>query len=85
MISALSKSSYWSSTALFVVDDDSQDGPDHVDGHRNVLLVAMPYARQVSANGCYGRYVGYVGHTHNDQAGVLRTIELMLGLPALSS
>lgn len=82
VILAPSKSSYWSSTALSVVEDDSQDGPDHVDGHRNVLLVAMPYARQVRANGCYG---GYVGHTHNDQAGVLLTIELMLGLPALSS
>jgi len=82
VISALSKSSYWSSTAVFVVEDDSQDGPDHVDGHRNILLVASPYARQTSANGCYG---GYVGHVHNDQAGVLRTIELILGLPALSS
>ena len=82
VISALSKSAYWSSTAVFVVEDDSQDGPDHVDGHRNVLLVASPYTRQQSANGCYG---GYVGHVHNDQAGVLRTIELMLGLPALSS
>jgi len=78
VISALSKSSYWPNTAVFVVEDDSQDGPDHVDGHRNVLLVASPYARQVSANGCYG---GYVGHVHNDQAGVLRTIELMLGCP----
>ncbi len=82
VISALSKSSAWSSTAVFVVEDDSQDGPDHVDGHRNILLVASPYARQTSANSCY---TGYVGHVHNDQAGVLRTIELMLGLPSLSS
>ena len=82
VISALSKSAYWSRTAVFVVEDDSQDGPDHVDGHRNVLLVASPYTRQESGNGCYS---GYVGHVHNDQAGVLRTIELMLGLPALSS
>ena len=82
VISALSKASTWSSTAVFVVEDDSQDGPDHVDGHRNILLVASPYARQSSANGCYP---GYVGHVHNDQAGVLRTIELMLGLPSLSS
>ena len=82
VISALSKSSYWPNTAVFVVEDDSQDGPDHVDGHRNVLLVASPYARQRSANDCYG---GYISHTHQDQAGVLRTIELMLGLPALST
>lgn len=82
VISALSKSSYWDSTAVFVVEDDSQDAPDHVDGHRNILLVASPYARQRSANGCYP---GYISHVRSDQAGVLRTIELILGLPALSS
>jgi len=82
VISALSKSSYWNSTAVFVVEDDNQDAPDHVDGHRNILLVASPYARQASANSCYP---GYVSHVHSDQAGVLRTIELILGLPALSS
>jgi len=82
VISAVSKSKYWDSTAVFVVEDDSQDGPDHVDGHRNILLVASPYARQTSANSCYP---GYVSHVHTDQSSVLRTIELMLGLPALSS
>jgi DNA-binding beta-propeller fold protein YncE len=82
IISALSHSSYWSSTAVFVVEDDSQDGVDHVDGHRNVLLVASPYTKHVSANRKYG---GYIGHQHYDQASVIRTMELMLGLPALSS
>jgi DNA-binding beta-propeller fold protein YncE len=82
IISALSHSSYWSSTAVFVVEDDSQDGVDHVDGHRNVLLVASPYTKHVSANGQYG---GYIGHERYDQASVIRTMELILGLPALSS
>lgn len=82
IISALSHSSYWSSTAVFVVEDDSQDGIDHVDGHRNVLLVASPYTKHVSANGKYG---GYIGHERYDQASVIRTMELILGLPALSS
>jgi hypothetical protein len=82
IISALSHSSYWSSTAVFVVEDDSQDGIDHVDGHRNVLLVASPYTKHVSANGRYG---GYIGHQRYDQASVVRTMELILGLPALSS
>ena len=82
IISALSHSSYWSSTAVFVVEDDSQDGVDHVDGHRNVLLVASPYTKHVSANGEFG---GYIGHQHYDQASVIRTMELLLGLPALSS
>ncbi len=82
IISALSHSSFWSSTAVFVVEDDSQDGVDHVDGHRNVLLVASPYTRHVSANGRFG---GYIGHQRYDQASVIRTMELILGLPALSS
>jgi hypothetical protein len=82
IITALSHSSYWSSTAVFVVEDDSQDGVDHVDGHRNVLLVASPYTKHVSANGVYG---GYIGHQRYDQASVIRTMELILGLPALSS
>src|SRR5207302_9510795 len=72
----------WSSTDVFVVEDDSQDGVDHVDGHRNVLLVASPYTRHVSANGESG---GYIGHQCYDQASVIRTMELILGLPALSS
>jgi DNA-binding beta-propeller fold protein YncE len=82
IISALSHSSYWSSTAVFVTEDDSQDGVDHVDGHRNVLLVASPYTKHVSAN---GKYSGYIGHQRYDQASVIRTMELILGLPALSS
>ncbi|MBO0729127.1 MAG: bifunctional YncE family protein/alkaline phosphatase family protein [Acidimicrobiaceae bacterium] len=82
ILSALSHSSYWSSTAVFVVEDDSQDGVDHVDGHRNILLVASPYTKHVSANGEYG---GYIGHQRYDQASVIRTMELILGLPALSS
>jgi hypothetical protein len=82
IIAALSHSTYWSSTAVFVVEDDSQDGVDHVDGHRNVLLVASPYTKHVSANSEYG---GYIGHQRYDQASVIRTMELILGLPALSS
>ena len=82
ILTALSRSTYWSSTAVFVVEDDSQDGVDHVDGHRNVLLVASPYVKHESAS---GQYSGYVGHHRYDQASVIRTMELILGLPALSS
>jgi DNA-binding beta-propeller fold protein YncE len=82
ILAALSHSAYWPSTAVFVVEDDSQDGVDHVDGHRNVLLVAGPYTKHQSANGLYG---GYIGHHRYDQASVIRTMEMILGLPALSS
>ena len=82
IIAALSRSKYWSSTAVFVTEDDSQDGLDSVDGHRNVLLVASPYAKQKSADGCLP---GYIGHVHYDQAGVLRTMELALGVTPMSA
>jgi YVTN family beta-propeller protein len=82
IVSGLSTSTYWDSTAVFVVEDDSQDGFDHVDGHRNVLLVASPWSRQVSGDGCAP---GYIGHAHYDQASVLRTMELILGLPPMST
>jgi YVTN family beta-propeller protein len=44
IVDAVSHSRYWKSTALFVLEDDAQDGPDHVDSHRSVLLVISPYA-----------------------------------------
>ncbi|GAC1441188.1 MAG: hypothetical protein NVSMB55_08250 [Mycobacteriales bacterium] len=82
LLAALSRSKYWSSTAVVVTEDDSQDGIDSVDGHRNVLLVASPYAKQRSADSCLG---GYIGHVHYDQASVLRSVELMLGVPPISA
>ena len=58
---------------MFVVEDDAQSGPDHVDSHRSVLLVASPFAKR-----------GVVDHTFYTTSGVLRTIELILGLPPMS-
>jgi hypothetical protein len=55
------------------VEDDAQNGPDHVDAHRSVLLVASPFARR-----------GVVDRTLYTTCGVVRTIELILGLPPLS-
>ncbi len=81
IIAGLSRSKYWKNTAVFVMEDDSQDGLDHVDGHRNMLYVISPYARHVGPDG----RPGYVGHLRYDQAGVLKTIETILGLPYLST
>ena len=80
LISGLSRSSDWSSTAVFVMEDDSQDGLDHQDGHRNVLFVLSPYAKHSGTDG----KPGYVGHRHYSQASVVKTIELILGAPFLS-
>jgi len=70
---ALSHSKFWKETAIFVLEDDAQNGPDHVDAHRSILLVASPYTRR-----------GHVDHNMYDTASVLRTIELILGLPPMS-
>lgn len=70
----LSHTPQWKSTAVFVVEDDSQDGLDHRDGHRNILLVASPYAKE-----------GALSSLHVSQASVLHTIELILGLEPMSS
>src|SRR5215210_5667464 len=73
VVEAISKSRFWKESAIFVVEDDAQNGPDHVDAHRSVVLVASPYARR-----------GAVDSTLYTTAGVLRTIELILGLPPMS-
>src|SRR5204863_4379287 len=46
IVSALSKSRYWRDTVIFVVEDDAQDGPDHVDSHRSVMFVLSAYNRK---------------------------------------
>jgi hypothetical protein len=73
VVEALSKSQFWKSMAIFVVEDDAQNGVDHVDGHRTVALVASPYARR-----------GHIDSTFYSQQSIVKTIGLMLGLPALS-
>ena len=73
LVEGLSHSRFWSSMAILVVEDDVQDAVDHIDGHRTVALVASPYARR-----------GIVDSTFYSQPSMVRTIELMLGLPALS-
>src|SRR5436309_2542594 len=73
IVERLSQSPAWSSLAVFVLEDDAQNGPDHVDAHRSVLLVASPYARRDA-----------VDSTFYTTASVLRTIEGILGLPPLS-
>jgi YVTN family beta-propeller protein len=81
IVQAISHSAYWKDTAIFVMEDDSQDGLDHVDGHRNVLYVISPWTRHSGPDG----KPGYVSHVHYSQASVLATIEDLTGLPHLST
>ena len=69
----LSKSPIWNETAIFIVEDDSQNGPDHVDAHRSTAYVAGGFVRN-----------SFVDHTPYSTTSVLRTIELILGLPPMS-
>jgi len=73
VVQAISTSSIWNQSAVFVVEDDAQSGPDHVDSHRSVLLLASPFAKR-----------GFVDHTLYTTSGVLRTIELILGIAPMS-
>jgi YVTN family beta-propeller protein len=73
IIDALSHSRFWRSTVVFVVEDDSQDGPDHVDSHRSVMLAISPWSR------------GGVWHRFVNTTDVLATIEEILGLTPMSS
>jgi hypothetical protein len=69
LVEGVSKSKFWPQTAIFIVEDDAQDGADHVDSHRSPAFVISPYARR-----------GFVDPTFYSTPSVLRTIELILGL-----
>ena len=73
VVEAISKSKFWKETAIFVVEDDAQNGPDHVDAHRAVALVISPYTKRK-----------HVDSTMYSTAGMLRTMELILGLKPMS-
>jgi YVTN family beta-propeller protein len=73
IVEAVSRSRFWKETCILVVEDDPQDGFDHVDGHRTVALAISPYTRRK-----------FVDHTNGNQTGMVKTIELILGLPPLN-
>ena len=79
MVEAISKTKTWSSTAIFVEEDDSQDGVDHVDGHRQPVYIVSPYTVAPQSPG-----VGQVIHTTYTQENINRTIENILGLAPLT-
>ena len=69
----LSKSSIWKESAVFIVEDDAQNGPDHVDAHRSTGYVISPYVKR-----------NYVDHSMYSTSSFLRTIELILGMPPMT-
>ena len=79
MVEAISTSKAWPSSAIFIEEDDSQDGVDHIDGHRQPVYVVSPYAASPQSSG-----VGRVIHTTYTQENVNRTIENILGFAPLT-
>jgi YVTN family beta-propeller protein len=69
----LSKSTVWKESVVFVLEDDAQDGPDHVDAHRSPAYIAGGYIKR-----------HYVDHTMYSTTSMLHTIELLLGFPPMS-
>jgi hypothetical protein len=73
VVEAVSRSIFWTNTAIFVIEDDAQNGPDHVDAHRTEALVISPYTRH-----------GAVDSTLYSTTSLLRTMELILGLQPMT-
>ncbi|MEP6596949.1 MAG: alkaline phosphatase family protein, partial [Ginsengibacter sp.] len=72
-IEYLSKSPVWKESVVFILEDDAQNGPDHVDAHRSPAYIAGPFVKR-----------NYVDHTPYTTSGMLRTIELILGVLPMS-
>ena len=72
-IEHLSRSPVWKESVVFILEDDAQNGPDHVDAHRSTAYVVGPYVKRK-----------YVDHTMYSTSGMLRTIELILGMPPMT-
>jgi len=73
MVEAITKSRVWPEFAIFIIEDDAQNGPDHVDSHRTAGLVISPYVRRQA-----------VDSTMYSTVSMLRTVELLLGLPPMT-
>jgi YVTN family beta-propeller protein len=73
LVELFSHSPFWKDMAIFVTEDDAQNGRDHVDAHRSVLMVISPYASR-----------GRVSHAHTSMASILKTFDLIFGLPYLN-
>ncbi|MEI6888148.1 MAG: bifunctional YncE family protein/alkaline phosphatase family protein [Bacteroidales bacterium] len=73
LVEHLSKSRIWDECVIFILEDDAQNGPDHVDAHRSTAYIAGGYVKR-----------NFVDHTPYTTSSVLRTIELILGLPPMS-
>ena len=73
LVDYISHSAIWKESVIFILEDDAQNGPDHVDAHRSTAYVAGPFVKR-----------NFVDHTMYSTSGMLRTIELILGMPPMT-
>jgi YVTN family beta-propeller protein len=73
VVDGISHSRFWKSTLILIVEDDAQDGLDHVDGHRTVALAVSPYTKR-----------GSIDSTFYSQVSMVKTIEMIFGVPPMS-
>ena len=73
VVDGLTKSPFWPHMAIFVSEDDAQDGQDHISAHRTLSLVMSPYGKH-----------GYVSSVHHSNMSMLKTMELLLGVQPMS-
>jgi len=83
VVDAVSHSPYWDDTAFFILEDDSQNGPDHVDSHRSIALVISKYAPRQTRH--EGMTHAFVDHSFYTTINMVRTIESLLGVPPMNS
>jgi DNA-binding beta-propeller fold protein YncE len=79
VVEAVSHSAYWDDTAIFVLEDDAQNGADHVDAHRSLALVVSKYAPRAKDGGAF------VDSRFYSTVSVVRTMETLLGLPPMNN
>ncbi|HLY61548.1 MAG TPA: bifunctional YncE family protein/alkaline phosphatase family protein [Terriglobia bacterium] len=78
VVEAVSNSAYWDDTAIFILEDDAQDGPDHVDAHRSIAFVISKYAPGSAEN-------PFVDHHFYTTVSVIHSMEALLGLPPMNN
>jgi hypothetical protein len=79
LVEAVSHSAYWDDTAIFILEDDAQNGADHVDAHRSLALVVSKYAPRAAGGGTF------VDSRFYTTVSVVRTMETLLGLPPMNN
>jgi hypothetical protein len=84
VVDAVSHSAYWDDTAFLILEDDAQNGADHVDSHRSIALIISKYSPQPDARGD-AKGAAFVDHSFYTTINMVRTIESLLGVPPMNA